>query len=76
MDLTKQQGVSLQIEKTASDPYCEMSVNSKVEEKINITAGTTANLSFLDCPNEDVRLTASEVIGMGICLFYIWGIYI
>ncbi|XP_022602881.1 CUB domain-containing protein 1-like [Seriola dumerili] len=63
VDLTKQQGVSLQIEKVGSDPYCEMSINSKVEKKINIAAGTKANLSFLDCPNEDVRLTATEVIG-------------
>ncbi|XP_040909666.1 CUB domain-containing protein 1 [Toxotes jaculatrix] len=62
VDLTKQQGVSLKIEKVGSDPYCEMSINSKVEEKINVAAGTKASLSFLDCPNEDVRLTASEVI--------------
>uniref|UniRef100_A0A3B4YT54 CUB domain containing protein 1a n=1 Tax=Seriola lalandi dorsalis TaxID=1841481 RepID=A0A3B4YT54_SERLL len=55
VDLTKQQGVSLQIEKVGSDPYCEMSINSKVEKKINIAAGTKASLSFLDCPNEDVR---------------------
>lgn len=67
VDLTKQQ-VSLQIEKTTSDPYCEISVNSTVKEKINIAAGTKASLSFLDCPKEDVRLTASEVIGKVIFL--------
>ncbi|KAL7382244.1 hypothetical protein ABVT39_019415 [Epinephelus coioides] len=63
VDLTKHPGVSLQIEKVGTDPYCEMSINSKVETKINVPAGTKATLSFLDCPNEDVRLTASKVIG-------------
>lgn len=63
VDLTKRQGVSVQIEKVGSDPYCEMSIDSKVEKKINVAAGTKASLSFLDCPNEDVRLTASSAIG-------------
>lgn len=63
VDLTKHQGVSVQIEKVGSDPYCEMSIDSKVEKKINIAAGTKASLSFLDCPNEDVRLTGSTAIG-------------
>ncbi|XP_031151808.1 CUB domain-containing protein 1 isoform X1 [Sander lucioperca] len=62
VDLTKHQGVSVQVEKVGSDPYCEMRINSKVEEKINVAAGTKADLSFLDCPNEDMRLTASKVI--------------
>lgn len=62
MDLTKHQGVSLQLEKVGADPYCEMSIDSKVEKKINVAAGTKASLSFLDCPNEDVRLTASKVM--------------
>ncbi|XP_034561437.1 CUB domain-containing protein 1-like isoform X2 [Notolabrus celidotus] len=63
VDLTKHKGVSLQIEKVGSDPYCEMSIDSKVNKKINVAAGTKASLSFLDCPNEDIRLTASKVIG-------------
>ncbi|XP_008279124.1 CUB domain-containing protein 1 [Stegastes partitus] len=62
VDLTKHKGVSVQLEKVGSDPYCEMSVDSKVTRKIFVAAGTTARLSFLDCPNEDVRLTASKVI--------------
>ncbi|KAG7225465.1 hypothetical protein INR49_027460 [Caranx melampygus] len=62
VDLTKRQGVSVQIEKVGSDPYCEMSIDSKVEKKIKVAAGTKANLSFLDCPYEDMRLTASAVI--------------
>ncbi|XP_061676391.1 CUB domain-containing protein 1 isoform X2 [Syngnathoides biaculeatus] len=63
VDLTKQPKVSLQIEKVGSDPYCEMSMNSEVLKKINVAGGGMADLSFLDCPNEDVRLTASKVIG-------------
>ncbi|XP_028255224.1 CUB domain-containing protein 1 [Parambassis ranga] len=62
VDLTKHQGVSLQIEKVGSDPYCEISMKSVVKEKINVAAGTTAKLSFLDCPIEEVRLTASQDI--------------
>ncbi|KAM3858171.1 CUB domain-containing protein 1 [Diretmus argenteus] len=61
VDLTQTPGVSLQIEKVGSDPYCEMSVDSVVKKKINVTA--KAALSFLDCPNEDLRLTASKIIG-------------
>lgn len=62
VDLTKHKGVSLQLEKVGTDPYCEMSIDSEVQEKINVAAGTKAALSFLDCPNEDVRLTASNVV--------------
>ncbi|KAM9737280.1 CUB domain-containing protein 1 [Menidia menidia] len=63
VDLTKHPEVSLQIEKVGSDPNCEMSMNSEVKEKIIVAAGTKASLSFLDCPNDDLRLTASRVIG-------------
>lgn len=62
VDLTKHEDVSLQLEKVGSDPYCEMSVNSEIKEKINVAANTKASLSFLDCPSEDVRLTANQVI--------------
>ncbi|XP_077405296.1 CUB domain-containing protein 1 [Vanacampus margaritifer] len=62
VDLTKKQEVSVQIEKVGLDPYCEMSVNSEVLQKINVASGSKAELSFLDCPNEDVQLTASKVV--------------
>ncbi|XP_024154038.1 CUB domain-containing protein 1 isoform X2 [Oryzias melastigma] len=70
VDLTKQEGISLLLEKISADPFCEMSINSVVKEKILVPAGTKASLSFLDCPNEDVRLTANKVIdcqGMKSC---------
>ncbi|XP_056876742.1 CUB domain-containing protein 1-like [Takifugu flavidus] len=62
VDLTKRKDLSLHLERVGSDPNCEMSINSNIQEKINIAAGTKASLSFLDCPNEDVRLTANQVI--------------
>lgn len=68
MDLTRHKGVSLQIEKVGSDEYCEISINSEVKQKINVAAGTMARLSFLDCPHEEIRLTASEVIGKLSCV--------
>lgn len=61
--------MSVQIEKVGSDPNCEMRIKSKVENKINVAAGTKASLSFLDCPNEDVRLTASKVISKTLATF-------
>lgn len=62
VDLTEHKDLSLRLERVGSDPNCEMSVNSNIQEKINVAAGTKASLSFLDCPNEDVRLTANQVI--------------
>ncbi|XP_029023232.1 CUB domain-containing protein 1 [Betta splendens] len=61
VDLSKRAALSLRIENTGSDPYCEMRINSTVAERLIVAAGTTASLSFLDCPKEDVRLTASDV---------------
>lgn len=62
VDLTKQQALSVHIEKVGSDPYCEMTIDSKLQTKINVVSESKANLSFLDCPNEDIQLTTTEVI--------------
>lgn len=62
VDLSKQPALSVQIEKVGSDPYCEMTIDSKLQTKINVASGSKASLSFLDCPNEDVQLTTTEVI--------------
>lgn len=70
VDLTKHKDVSLRIEKVGSDPYCEMKVES-LKKTIEVAAGTKASLSFLDCPNEDVRLTASKVISK-MLFFFTW----
>lgn len=74
MDLTKHNGVSVLIENVGSDPYCEMSVESVEKKTIEVAAGTKAKLSFLDCPNEDVRLTASKAISKMLAVVFteIW----
>ncbi|XP_072304171.1 CUB domain-containing protein 1 [Eucyclogobius newberryi] len=61
VDLT-QRALSVLIEKVGSDPYCEMTIDSKHQTKINVASGTKTQLSFLDCPNEDLQLTTSQVI--------------
>ncbi|XP_062342693.1 CUB domain-containing protein 1 [Osmerus eperlanus] len=62
VDLTQKRGLTLSIAKRGSDPYCEMSKDSVVSENITIPSGTKASLSFLDCPSEDLFLTATETI--------------
>ncbi|KAJ0054830.1 hypothetical protein NL108_005340, partial [Boleophthalmus pectinirostris] len=62
VDLSTQPSVSVQIEKVGSDPYCEMTLDSNLQTKINVASGTKGKLSFLDCPNEDLQLTATQVI--------------
>ena len=62
VDLSQHKDVSLQLEKVGPGPYCEMSLNSQVRDRITVAAGTKASLSFLDCPSEDVRLTATQVL--------------
>lgn len=62
-DLRNEEGLSLQIENKNPESFCEMSVNSVVQEKIVVPAGTKADLSFLDCPVQDLQLTATRTIG-------------
>lgn len=62
MDLGTRSDLSLQLRKVGSDPNCEMSLDGELKEQISVAAGTKASLSFLDCPSEDVRLTASQTI--------------
>ncbi|XP_050993179.1 CUB domain-containing protein 1-like [Labeo rohita] len=62
VDLRKKEGLSLQIENKNPASYCEMSMNSVMQEKIVVPAGTKADLSFLDCPVQDLLLTATKVI--------------
>lgn len=69
VDLTKHKDLSLDLEKVGTDPYCEMTVNSKIQKMINVAAGTKASLSFLDCLNEDVRLTANRIISKNLIIY-------
>ncbi|KAK2836771.1 hypothetical protein Q7C36_014640 [Tachysurus vachellii] len=71
MDLQTDEGLSLQIEKKNQDSFCEMGVNTVVQEKIVVPAGSKANLSFLDCPKDNLLLTATKTIecgGLSSCL--------
>lgn len=62
-DLRNEEGLSLQIENKNPESFCEMSLNSVVQEKIVVPVGTKADLSFLDCPVQDLQLTATKTIG-------------
>lgn len=62
VDLRNEEGLSLQIENKNPESYCEMSLNSVAQEKIVVPAGTKADLSFLDCPVQDLQLTATKTI--------------
>ncbi|XP_047664067.1 CUB domain-containing protein 1 [Tachysurus fulvidraco] len=63
VDLQSAEGLSLQIEKKNQDNFCEMGVNAVVQEKIVVPAGSKANLTFLDCPKDNLLLTATKTIG-------------
>lgn len=63
VNLLEDEGLVLHFEKRGSDPYCEMRKDSVLQEKITVPSGTKARLSFLDCPSEDLRLTAVKTIG-------------
>ncbi|CAL9691699.1 unnamed protein product [Knipowitschia caucasica] len=62
VDLSQRRSLSLQIQKVGSDPFCEISIDSKLQTQINIESGTKAALSFLECPNKDLQLTATQDI--------------
>ncbi|XP_056088695.1 CUB domain-containing protein 1 [Rhinichthys klamathensis goyatoka] len=62
VDLRNEEGLSLQIENKNPESYCEMSLNSVAQERIVVPAGTKADLSFLDCPVQDLQLTATKTI--------------
>uniref|UniRef100_A0A8C5GCQ0 CUB domain-containing protein 1-like n=2 Tax=Gouania willdenowi TaxID=441366 RepID=A0A8C5GCQ0_GOUWI len=63
VDLTKHKALSVEVQNLGSALDCEVSVDAAVQDKIKVAAGSAARLSFLDCTDDDLRLTASEVIG-------------
>ncbi|KAL6457339.1 hypothetical protein MHYP_G00343020 [Metynnis hypsauchen] len=62
VDLQRFQGLSLQIENTNPASFCEFRMDSVVQEKIVVPAGSKVNLSFLDCPSDELLLTATQTI--------------
>lgn len=63
VNLQDYEGLSLQIEKKNVDTFCELRMDAVVQEKIVMPAGSKANLSFLDCPKDDLVLTATQTMG-------------
>uniref|UniRef100_A0A3B4CEX9 CUB domain containing protein 1a n=1 Tax=Pygocentrus nattereri TaxID=42514 RepID=A0A3B4CEX9_PYGNA len=63
VDLQSFQGLSLQIENTNPASFCEFRMDSVVQEKIVVPAGSKVDLSFLDCPSDELLLTATQTIG-------------
>lgn len=63
VDLQNKDGLSLQIEKKNLMSLCEMKMNSLVQEKIVVPAGSKVELSFLDCSADDLQLAATKSIG-------------
>lgn len=63
MDLQNEEGLSLQVEKKNPMSYCEMRMNSLVQDKTVIPAGSKVDLSFLDCSADDLQLMATKTIG-------------
>lgn len=63
MDLQNDEGLSLQIEQKTVDDFCEMAISAVVQEKIVVPKGSKANLSFLDCPKDNLVVTATRTIG-------------
>lgn len=62
VDLQNEEGLSLEIVNTNPQSYCEMRSNFVVQEKIVVPVGSKVDLYFLDCPAQDLRLTATKTI--------------
>ncbi|KAK0140712.1 CUB domain-containing protein 1 [Merluccius polli] len=62
VDLRQKQGLSLVLEKIRPGSGCEMRKGSAATGKITLKPNEVAQLSFLDCSEEDVRVTATRVI--------------
>uniref|UniRef100_A0A4W4E665 CUB domain containing protein 1a n=1 Tax=Electrophorus electricus TaxID=8005 RepID=A0A4W4E665_ELEEL len=63
VDLQNDEALSLQLEHTTLDSFCELSVDSVVQKTIIVPPGSKAILSFLDCRSDELLLTAKKTIG-------------
>lgn len=62
VDLRKERRLSLHIEKTNLMSDCELKLNSVIQEKITVPSGKISQLSFQDCPCQELLLTAIRII--------------
>ncbi|KAI4884255.1 hypothetical protein NFI96_014343 [Prochilodus magdalenae] len=62
VDLQNVQGLSLEIENTNPASLCELRKDSVLQKKIMVPPNSRVDLSFLDCPSEELFLTATKTI--------------
>ncbi|KAJ8005387.1 hypothetical protein DPEC_G00146090 [Dallia pectoralis] len=62
VDLRNDQGLTLYIQKTTSKSGCELKLNSVIQENITVPSGKISQLSFQDCPQQKLKLTARRII--------------
>ncbi|XP_053743054.1 CUB domain-containing protein 1a [Synchiropus splendidus] len=62
VDLRKSGGFSLHVDKLRPNSGCVMTMDSVLKEKITVPTNGAAQLSFQDCPPEELRVTSSRVI--------------
>uniref|UniRef100_A0A8C7DXE7 CUB domain containing protein 1a n=1 Tax=Oncorhynchus kisutch TaxID=8019 RepID=A0A8C7DXE7_ONCKI len=62
VDLRKERGLSLYIEKTNLMSDCELKLNSVIQKKITVPSGKISQLSFQDCPCQELLLTTIRII--------------
>ncbi|CAB1334155.1 unnamed protein product, partial [Coregonus sp. 'balchen'] len=62
VDLRKERRLSLHLEKTNPMSDCELKLNSVIQEKITVPSGKISQLSFQDCPCQDLLLSAIRII--------------
>ncbi|XP_071757717.2 CUB domain-containing protein 1a isoform X1 [Centroberyx gerrardi] len=62
VDLKKEKGLSLYIEKMRPGSDCEMKMNSATQGKIALPSDSVTQLSFQDCLPEDVQVIGRRVI--------------
>ncbi|KAI1885617.1 hypothetical protein AGOR_G00205670 [Albula goreensis] len=62
VDLQKEKGVTLQIEKRNLNSNCTMKLNEKVQNMVTMASGSISKLFFQDCQIEELMVTVSKSI--------------
>ncbi|KAJ8273173.1 hypothetical protein GJAV_G00098480 [Gymnothorax javanicus] len=63
VDLQNEQDLTMNIKKTTTDSLCEMKMDGVLKDTLAVFPGTSANLFFQDCPEEELEMTISKTIG-------------
>ncbi|XP_076850135.1 CUB domain-containing protein 1 [Brachyhypopomus gauderio] len=62
VDLQNDKSLRVELEHKTLDSFCELSVDSVVQQAVTVLPGSKALLSFLDCRSDELRLTATKTI--------------